>query len=366
MSSSTQVSSSPSAEIVNIDRWLDNYGKHINAHGGGVMIHDSVYYLFGEHKIAGNAGNVAHVGVHCYRSTDLVHWTDLGIALAVSDDPASDITRECVIERPKVIYNALTRRFVMWFHLELKGQGYLAARTAVAIAERPEGPYVFQDSFRPLPGIPPMIGGDEVPDRIWRRDLDGGQMSRDMTLFVDDDGTAYHIAAAEENETLHVRELTLDYTACSGRWARVLPGKSNEAPALVKHAGRYWMISSGCTGWAPNPARSAVADHPFGPWTELGNPARGCNEVLGCDEDVTFGGQGTCIIPVQGRAGAYVAMFDVWRPHDQEDSRYFMLPMCFQEGHFTVPWLRRWTFDFFNRSSESGKGPRDETAERCG
>lgn len=338
-------------DIVNVDRWPDTSGNHLNAHGAGVMIHGGVYYLFGEHKIAGREGNLAHVGVHCYSSTDLVRWTDLGIALAVSDDPASDITRKCVIERPKVIYNALTRRFVMWFHLELKGQGYLAARTAVAVAEAPAGPYTFLSSFRPTPGIPPVVGADDPPTELWQRDLQGGQMSRDMTLFVDDDGTAYHIAAAEENQTLHIRELSSDYTACSGRWARALPGASNEAPAVVKHAGRYWMISSGCTGWAPNPARSAVADHPFGPWTELGNPAVGCNEVLGFDESKTFGAQSTCIIPLQDRPGACVAMFDVWRPDDQEDSRYIMLPMCFDEDRFTVPWMHRWNFTFFDHPS---------------
>ena len=38
-----------------------------------------------------------------------------------------------------------------------------------------------------------------------KRDLEGdGQMSRDMTLFVDDDGTAYHIYSSEENLTLHI------------------------------------------------------------------------------------------------------------------------------------------------------------------
>jgi hypothetical protein len=42
-----------------------------------------VFYWFGEHKIAGEAGNVAHVGVHCYTSTDLYNWKDAGIALAV-------------------------------------------------------------------------------------------------------------------------------------------------------------------------------------------------------------------------------------------------------------------------------------------
>jgi len=88
--------------------WPDNNGVHVNAHGGGVLYHEGVYYWFGEHKIEGKAGNRAHVGVHVYSSSDLYNWTDQGIALAVSDDPESPITKGCVMERPKVIYCANT------------------------------------------------------------------------------------------------------------------------------------------------------------------------------------------------------------------------------------------------------------------
>lgn len=35
--------------------WPDDKGVHINAHGGGVLLHDGVYYWFGEHKTAGRA-----------------------------------------------------------------------------------------------------------------------------------------------------------------------------------------------------------------------------------------------------------------------------------------------------------------------
>lgn len=66
--------------------WPDNHGRHINAHGGGFLYHGGVYYWFGEHKIEGEAGNRAHVGVHVYASEDLHNWRDEGIALAVVDD----------------------------------------------------------------------------------------------------------------------------------------------------------------------------------------------------------------------------------------------------------------------------------------
>ena len=121
--------------------WKDTDGVAINAHGGGIMFHGGKYWWYGEYKTEGEAGNLAQVGVSCYSSDDLYNWKNEGIALAVSDEPGSDIERGCILERPKVIYNALTGKFVMWFHLELKGSGYSSARSGIAVADRPEGPF---------------------------------------------------------------------------------------------------------------------------------------------------------------------------------------------------------------------------------
>ena len=218
--------------------WPDDKGVHINAHGGGMLFHNGVYYWFGEHKVAGSRGNSAQVGVHVYSSTNLYDWKDEGIALAVSQDPASEITQGCILERPKVIFNGKTKKFVMWFHLELKGQGSLAARSGVAIADKVTGPYQYLYSFRPNAGIWPenfpqeerkLLSPEEktallqhhftaqpsmdVPfiDLVCRRDFEGGQMSRDMTLFVDDDRKAWQIYSAEENGTIQISQLTDDY-----------------------------------------------------------------------------------------------------------------------------------------------------------
>src|ERR1035437_5651325 len=135
--------------------WPDNHGVHINAHGGGVLFHDGAYYWFGEHKIAGEAGNAAHVGVHVYSSRDLYNWKDEGIALAVSDDTQSPITRGCILERPKVIFNSRTKKFVMWFHLEPKDAGYNGSLSGVAVAENITGPFRFLECFRPNAGVWP-------------------------------------------------------------------------------------------------------------------------------------------------------------------------------------------------------------------
>ncbi len=331
------------------DIWPDDQGVHINAHGGGVLFHEGTYYWFGEHKVAGRGGNSAQVGVSCYSSQDLYNWKNEGIALKVDDDPTSEIRRGCIIERPKVIYNERDKRFVMWFHLEHHGKGYATARTAVAISSQMTGPYQFHRSYRPNAGKWPVgFDEDEATDDqvgLLKRDHLGGQMSRDMTVFVDDDGRAYHIGSAEENYTLHISLLTADYLDFTGKFVRIFPGGHNEAPAICKHDGKYWLIASGCTGWDPNEARSYVADSMSGPWKPLGNPCRGPHPSGGMGPERTWGGQSTFILPVHGRPGAFIAMFDVWRPRNPIDGRYLWLPVSFEDGRILVTHPGPWSLD---------------------
>jgi hypothetical protein len=351
--------------------WRDHNGVHINAHGGGVLFHDGVYYWFGEHKIAGEAGNVAHVGVHVYSSRDLYNWQDDGIALAVSDDPQSPITRGCILERPKVIYNARTKKFVMWFHLEPKDAGYSGAMSGVAMADQVTGPFQFVRAFHPNAGVWPQnvsleqkcllspeettrladleLPGGAVPyypkHWLFRRDFAGGQMARDMTLFVDDDGVAYHFYASEANGTLHISRLAEDYLQPAGEFVRIFPGRFHEAPAVLKWRGRYFLFTSDCTGWAPNPARVSVADHIFGPWEELGNPCLGTNAQTA----TTFQAQSTFILPVAGKRDAFIFMADRWNPANAIDGRYVWLPIEFRHGVPTISWHDEWDLSFFDK-----------------
>ena len=134
----------------------------------------------------------------------------------------------------------------MWFHLELRGMGYKSARAGVAVSDTPLGPFRFVSSSRINAGsyrkvsqrqIQQSYGRDSVTSvntwwtsswyrQIERgmfmvRDLQGGQMARDMTIFIDDDGKAYHIYASEDNLTLHIAELTDDYLRHTGLYVRV-------------------------------------------------------------------------------------------------------------------------------------------------
>jgi beta-xylosidase len=239
-----------------------------------------------------------------------------------------------------VIYNKSTKQFVMWLHVD--SENYSAARTGVAVSDTPTGPFRYRESFRPNAGIWPI--NVTAKDKLTHsknplaRDFKGGQMARDMTLFVDDDGKAYHFYSSEENATMHVSELTADYLRPSGKYQRLFIGRSMEAPAVFKRKGKYYFIASGCTGWEPNAARSAVADSIWGPWTELGNPCRGD------DADRTFYGQSTYVLPVTGKQDTFIFMADRWKQWNLEDSRYLWLPLRFDEaGAPIVEWRSRWT-----------------------
>jgi len=347
--------------------WPDDQGKHINAHGGGILFHNGVYYWYGEHKVEGELGNTAQVGVGCYSSKDLYHWKNEGIALkVVENDSTHDIAKGCILERPKVIYNAKTGKFVMWFHLELLDKGYDEARSGVAVSDKPAGPFTFVKSFRPNAGFWPVnvrpyhlkavsdtikshyCGGKGClpahPDslNLLGRDFKNGQMARDMNLFVDDNGSAYHLYSSEENSTLHISRLSDDYLSYAGKYIRIFSDRYMEAPAMFKHKGKYYLFASDCTGWTPNAARSSVADSVFGNWKELGNPC------VGPDSALTFHSQSTFVLPVQGKKDALIFMGDRWNPKDAIDGRYIWLPVHFENEKPVIKWEEKWDLSVFD------------------
>lgn len=342
--------------------WKDTDGEQINAHGGGVLFHQGKYYWYGEYKISGKAGNKAMVGVSCYSSVNLYDWQNEGIVLSVSKEKKHLLQAGCIIERPKVIYNARTGKFVMWFHHELKGEDYRSAMTGVAVSNSALGPFDYKYSCNPnkmnipqnmlieeydlLEEIaeetkPADISDEELKHgALMKRDLEKGQMSRDMTLFVDHDNTAYHIHASEENSTLHISKLSEDYTEFTGEYIRVQPGEFNEAPALFARGDKYFMITSGCTDRAPNAGRLLVADSIFGEWEYAGNPFRGENS------EISFNSQSTYVIEVMDRKDSYIFMGDRWNPDNAIDGRYVWLPIRFDEkGLPYLKWHEKWSLN---------------------
>lgn len=295
--------------------WKDTNGNVINAHGAGVLYYNGNYYLFGEIKkgktwlVPGQSWECYRVpagGVSCYSSKDLSTWKYEGVALApVIGDSLNDIDTGKVIERPKVIYNNTTKKFVMWMHIDKKD--YSFAHSGVAVSDNPAGPYKYLGSIQP-----------------------NGQMARDMTLFKDDNNKAYLIYSSENNNTMHVCLLSDDYLSPTKNWSRILVDRNREAPALFKNKGKYYLITSACTGWSPNAATYAVASQPLGPWNEYDNPC------TGEEAETTFQSQSTFVLPVKGKTSQYIFMADIWNKLDLENSKYVWLPLYIKNGKVEI------------------------------
>jgi len=316
--------------------WLDTDGKSIQAHGGGILVRDDTCYWYGEDRTPGQL-----TGVSCYSSKDLYNWKHEAVALPHSALP-EDIREKSFIERPKVIYNPRTGKYVMWMHLEQ--MGYHFARAGIAVGDRPAGPFTFLAHMRPV------RYDFEYEDNNPDRQEEFGGTYRDMNLFVDDDGRAYTFYASEDNASLYIVRLNDEFTAPetpvveNKTWARVLVGRYREAPAPFKYNGRYYLITSGCTGWRPNAADYAAADNILGPWESKGNPC------VGPDAQITFRTQSTCVLPVSGRPGCFIFMADRWTPRRLYDSRYVWLPITIDpDGTFTIKWLDDWDLGCFDK-----------------
>ena len=179
---------------------------------------------------------------------------------------------------------------------------------------------------------------------LWR-DFEGGQMSRDMTVYIDDDGKAYHITSSQENLTLLISELNDDYSDFTGKYVMVAPGGQNEAPTILKHNGTYWMICSGCTGWAPNEARMFHSKSIWGPWTQVASPFTGANATYkNFPASKTFGAQGTYILDtkslgIKGTKSRFIFMADIWNPEHLSQSLHLWLPIEFgKDGKPVIKW----------------------------
>lgn len=316
----------------------DTDGKELQARGGGMLYDKGTYYFYGEHKVTIPQWNNAFrtKAILAYSSRDLYAWKNHGNVLAgFPVNPAkfgipTDSTllgRFVIIERPKVLFNAKTRKYVMWMHLE--DAPYKAAMTGVAVADHPAGPFKMVDTLR--------LNGED---------------NRDMTLYQDDDGRAYHIHASEGNMRLHITPLSDDYlqardTSKAG-FSRYMAGKLREAPCVLKWKGKYYLFTSGTSGFSPNKTSIAVADSMMGAWKELNYESFfGKNTVNGMDSGKTWGFQPTYIQKVMDRKDAYILVLDQWNTANHDSGRTAFLPIELKEDKIRVQWRSPWDLSFF-------------------
>ncbi|MFC7876581.1 family 43 glycosylhydrolase [Isoptericola sp. NPDC057391] len=307
-------SSAPRGVVAPGRLFVDQHGSVAQLHGVGVQHLDGLFYAWGEDKAHGQT----FAGVACYSSPDLATWTFRGHALAV--DPAvPDLAPGRVIERPKVLRHP-DGRHVMFLHVD--SPDYADARVGWAVADRPEGPYTYLRSERPL-----------------------GHASRDIGVFADADGTGYLLSEDRENG-LHVYRLTPDYLGVEEIVSTTLTPPSDhpagphgyESPAMIEHDGRYYLFGSELTGWATNDNKVAWAPSPAGPWSDWADVAP--------PGSATYDSQTSTVVTVRGtEATTHVYVGDRWDPDDLAHSAPVWLPVRVADGAATIEWLDAWTID---------------------
>ena len=288
------------------------------------MVHNGRLYLYVGHDEAEEGQDFNITEWLCYSTKDMKTWTDHGSVLKPTDFSwgVGEAWASQVVEKDGKFYYYTTVQ---------AGAPYNSKVVGVAVSDSPTGPFIDARGT-------PLITDDMTPNgpRGWWNDID-------PTVFVDDDGRAYQFYSSENNATMYISLLTDDYLKPSGRFTRNFVKESREAPAVFKYDGKYYMLSSGCTGWDPNVAEIAVADSIMGTWKTIGNPC------TGPDADKTFYAQSTYVQPVIGKKDAYIAMFDRWKKKDLEDSRYVWLPVLIKDGKITIPWHEKWDFSIFDK-----------------
>jgi hypothetical protein len=312
--------------------WKDNQNKVINAHGPGFLYEKGFYYWFGEKKIgtSENAGFTSG-GIQCYKSSNLINWDDMGTVMNVEyNDQMSDIIFGCRLERPKVVYNETTKKYVAYFKLFLKGQSLNLGYTGVATSDNITGPYKYVKKF----AAASTTAG-----------------SGDFALFKDSTGALFHVCVRKSDRAMVIAKMTNDYmgpetnyTTCAG------VAINTEAPAILFKNGIYHLLGSGSNGWTPTAPRYYKSTNLNGPWTVQTNPLTGTNPYGNFGPETTYGGQSSAFIEVQGGAtNRYIAVFDVWRPTAPSTGTYIFLPFKVDGNNkINLTWLNSWNLKWFD------------------
>ena len=146
-------------------------------------------------------------------------------------------------------YNPKTGKVVLSSHYEDQN-GYTAAKIYLAQIT-PKGKLEVGTMERPL-----------------------GHDSRDQSLFIDDDNTAYLLSATNTNKDINIYKLDDSWTKPETLVNTICKGLHRETPAIIKKDGEYYFFSSKASGWYPSQTMYTSTTDLAGEWMpvrEIGN-----------------------------------------------------------------------------------------------
>ncbi len=215
-----------------------------------VIWHDGVCYLYATNT---DRKEDQEKGFKVYSSTDLVHWTDRGMALRAADSWGED-----QFWAPDIVYvDGL-------FYLSYSVEEHLCIATSAS----PLGPFV-QKEKKPL--------HEDIKEI-------------DSHFFQDKDGTwyLYFVRFFESNQIwgaqmtedrMGIREETLTQLLIPDTPWECDQWPVNEAPYMIYHNDLYYLTYSGSHCLSNYGSGYAVSDSPLGPFTKYeGNPILRSND----------------------------------------------------------------------------------------
>ena len=183
----------------------------------------------------------------CYSTEDMQTWTDHGVVMKPTDFSwaVGEAWASQAVEGPDGKY---------YFYVSTQCGDPNCKAVGVAVADRPEGPYV--DAI----GKPLIL--DSMTDngpRGWWNDID-------PTVMIDDDGTPW---MSWGNGTCFLVKLKKNMVELDGE-IMVLPMENyTEGPWLYKRDGHYYNVYASM-GPGRETISYAMAENVEGPWTDMG------------------------------------------------------------------------------------------------
>ncbi|MBD9229626.1 MAG: hypothetical protein EGQ31_03165 [Prevotella sp.] len=291
--------------IKNGEVWYDTNGDTIQAHAPGFLRYGDRWYMVGEDR-----GDSWNPDVNMYSSTDLVNWR-FEAKVVKNGVTVPELGKTRFIERAKIMRNPKTGKFIIWCHWE--GPRYAASEAACFSADSICGPYKLEWSGRPL-----------------------GVKSRDCNVFVDNNGKAYFVSTTTENTNIGIFQLSDDYTKVVSHKC-VMKDLRREAPVIVNKDGLYYMLSSACTGWAPNQCKLSTSKKLGKGWSQLEN----------IGDDKAFRTQAAAVLEIKGtKQTTYLYVGDRWLERELPASRIIIFPISFKDGKCEFEYCDKFDINF--------------------
>jgi hypothetical protein len=295
--------------------WYDMQGNRINAHGGSIYHENGTYYWYGEYfePIIEGTEEKNFYGFKCYTSTDLLNWQDEGVILEASKDNTDLHFYNNNLGNPYVLFNQATKKYVLW--TKMGRAGYADMGLGVCTADNPLGPFQVINKIFP---------NDTIPH------------AGDFTLWQEGQQAWVVFNCAHKN--IVTADLSDDYLGVSGNyswhWPNQGPPLGREAPAIMKAKNRFFIITSGTTGYDPNPGEYAVTEHIHGDYQIKGNP------FIGENSEISFDAQGRNIFQPVDRPDTYYLLMDRWKEENLYESTNVILPVhLVSQDSIYIKWI---------------------------